>query len=40
MPQIALESARCSLQEKGMKEATDYTLGVAKEVTDGSCIIF
>lgn len=40
MPQIALESARCSLQEKGMKESTDYTLAVAKEVTDGSCIIF
>ena len=40
MPQIALESARCSLQQKGMKESTDYTLDVAKEVTDGSCIIF
>ncbi|MEE1282198.1 MAG: MBL fold metallo-hydrolase, partial [Acutalibacteraceae bacterium] len=40
MPQIALESARCCLQQKGMKESTDYTLDVAKEVTDGSCIIF
>ena len=40
MPQIALESARCSLQQKGLKESTDYTLDVAKEVTDGSCIIF
>ena len=40
MPQIALESARCSLHQKGLKEANDYTLDVAKEVTDGSCIIF
>ncbi len=40
MPQIALESARCSLLQKGMKESADYTLDVAKEVTDGSCIIF
>lgn len=40
MPQIALESARCSLTQRGIKEGIDYTIGVAKEVTDGSCIIF
>lgn len=40
MPHIALESARCALSQRGMKENSDYTISVAKEVTDGSCIIF
>jgi len=40
MPHIALESARCSLRQHGMQENSDYTIGVAKEATDGSCIIF
>lgn len=40
MPHIALESARCVLQQHGMNENADYTIGVAKAVTDGSCIIF
>lgn len=40
MPQIALESAKCALSQRGIKEGCDYTIGVAKEVTDGSCIIF
>lgn len=40
MPQIALQSARCSLQQYNMKENTDYTIDVAREATNGSYIIF
>ena len=40
MPHIALESARCTLSQCGMKENDDYTLEAAHTVTDGSCIIF
>ncbi len=40
MPQIALQSARCALSGHNMKENSDYTINAAKEITDGSCIIF
>ena len=40
MPQIALQSARCVLSGYNMKENLDYTINAAKEITDGSCIIF
>ncbi len=40
LPQLALQSARCSLQKENMKENIDYTLTVAKEIGDGSYIVF
>lgn len=40
MPRIAKQSAICALQENNMKQDFDYTLMVAKPVTDGSSIVF
>lgn len=40
MPSIALQSAVCSLHERQMKRNIDFTIDVAKEVTDGSSIVF
>lgn len=40
VPQLALQSARCTLQKESMRENFDYTLTVAKEVGDGSCVVF
>ena len=40
MPQLALQSARCTLQKADMKENFDYTLTFAKESGNSECIVF
>ena len=39
-PQLALQSARCTLGKESLKENVDYLLTVAHEVSNGSYVVF